>query len=212
MFSPLSAAPAIRFRFPAAADGRSPAAASSSNRRTPTRKRTGFRIPRPLRSGDGAWVADGWTAWERLPGEHRQDRWAETIAVCRAYHHALRHLHRPAFFDARDDVFSRADRIAWNEAPIDCRPPVRETLERLDALRRPLDLPCQVIHGDVTENSGYCPDRWLAVRASSSPDINTSIPRRIVSARKSGGRRAIPLAHPAIARVYLRWCSAGIVL
>lgn len=126
-------------------------------------EQSGFRVPRPLQSRDEAWTVDGWAASERLTCEHRQDRWPKTIAVCRALHHALRHVPRPAFLDARNDVFSRADRIAWNDAPVACRPEVATVLDRLVALRQPLDLPCQVVHGDVAENVLFRPDAPPAV-------------------------------------------------
>ena len=66
-------------------------------------------------------------------------------------HRALAGLPRPAFLDARDDVWARADRAAWGEpdAGGQAAPP---EVERLLAARRPLALPSQIVHGDLSGN------------------------------------------------------------
>lgn len=125
--------------------------------------RTEFRVPQPVRATTGEWVVDGWLAWTFIEGSHRHDRWGATIAACRAFHHALSGIPKPAFIDGRDDPFARADRIAWGEADADCHPRIQAVLERLIALREPVDLPSQVIHGDVTENVLFAPNLPPAV-------------------------------------------------
>ncbi len=58
----------------------------------------------------------------------------------------------------RNDPFSRADRIAWGEEAPDCHPQIMAVVNRLMALHQPVDLPDQLIHGDITENVLFAPD------------------------------------------------------
>lgn len=58
----------------------------------------GFRIPRPVKSRYGAYVARGWTAWECVKGEPAMGgRWREKLAVCDAFHKALDGVPRPLY-------------------------------------------------------------------------------------------------------------------
>ena len=66
-------------------------------------------------------------------------------------HRGLAGLPRPAFLDARDDVWARADRAAWGESGAGDRTALPE-VERLLAARRPLALPSQIVHGDLSGN------------------------------------------------------------
>ena len=112
----------------------------------------GFRIARPLPARDGAWIVHGWWAQQRLDGEPAPGRWAEIIAAARAFHAATRRLARPAFLAAKTDRWAIADRAAWQEAPLVSSPQSQAALSRLTALLRPIDLPNQLIHGDLAGN------------------------------------------------------------
>ncbi len=115
----------------------------------------GFRTPRPIMSRDGRWVVDGWTAFERVDGEHllRGGPWAEAIQVCGRFHSALARLPMPAFIEGRTDRFAEADRLAWDEgtAALPSKP-LTEMISRLRSMSRPIALQQQVIHGDVAGN------------------------------------------------------------
>ncbi|MGH2633093.1 MAG: TIGR02569 family protein [Tepidiformaceae bacterium] len=115
----------------------------------------GFRVPRPRRAVDGQWLAAGWAAWQFIEGEHagrNGGRWLETIAACETFHNALARIRRPAFLNRRTDAWSRADRMAWGESPLDVLPECESLVRRLTALLQPLELPAQVVHGDFTAN------------------------------------------------------------
>jgi uncharacterized protein (TIGR02569 family) len=111
----------------------------------------GLRVAAPLASRAGELVVDGWTAWPYLAGAHLP-RWAEILAVGERLHRTLSGVERPtAMLDARDDVWARADRIAWGEqSPGDFRA-VPEVAHLL-ALRAEVDAPSQLIHGDLSGN------------------------------------------------------------
>lgn len=109
----------------------------------------GVRLAAAVRATDGRWVVDGWSAQEEVAGEHPDEsRWPDVFETCRRFHRAVRDLPRPAFLDARTDPWSIGDRAAWEE----CAPPDHPLIDALVRARRPLDLPSQFVHGDMTEN------------------------------------------------------------
>jgi uncharacterized protein (TIGR02569 family) len=117
----------------------------------PTVRASDFRLSFPQRAVDGELAVHGWTAWSYLPGEHRAGRWAEVIDVGDRFHRALAGLARPAFIAARTDPWAIGDRVAWGEAPIDSYRDVPH-VARLAALRQPVEVGSQLIHGDLTGN------------------------------------------------------------
>jgi uncharacterized protein (TIGR02569 family) len=110
----------------------------------------GFRLPLPVPTTNRRWVFDGWCAQPLLQGVHPEDgRWLDVLCVGDRFHRAAAGLERPAFIDERTDPWSIGDRVAWEEAePLVAHP----LLDRLLDARRLVDLPEQVIHGDLTEN------------------------------------------------------------
>jgi uncharacterized protein (TIGR02569 family) len=128
-------------------------------------KEDGFRVPRPIQSSHGSWVVNGWTAFERVAGEHRLwgGPWPEAVDVCGRFHAALRHLARPDCLRLRQDRFARADRSAWSNSQIDLPSPVAETIARLRTMSRSIELPAQIVHGDLAGNLLYADDLPPAV-------------------------------------------------
>lgn len=113
----------------------------------------GFRTPRPIPTGSGAWVAAGWEAWQWVPGEADECRVSDVLAAGAAFHEAIAHLDRPSFIDTKDNPWARADRIAWEEEV----PPADPTLDVLTERLRPVRSPSQVIHGDLLGNVLFAP-------------------------------------------------------
>lgn len=123
----------------------------------------GFRVARPLRARDGAWVVDGWCAHSRVEGKSGPEgRWDELLAAARAFHAALLDETRPGFLAHRRHRRHRwavADRVAWREEPAD---PVREVEPLLNDLlaelppNGPLAVP-RLIHGDLSGNVLFAP-------------------------------------------------------
>ena len=128
----------------------------------------GMRIARPIRATDGRYVVSGWRADTYVAGspEPRHD---EVLAVAERLHAATAKLERPRFLlqppapPFNDvDVFTAADRAAWEEVPLrsaraaGMAEPQSEDGQRslaevktLAGLRKPVDLPSQVVHGDL---------------------------------------------------------------
>mgnify|MGYP001032064363 CR=1 FL=1 len=128
----------------------------------------GMRIARPIRASDGRYVVSGWRADTYVAGspEPRHD---EVVAVADRLHEALSKVERPRFLLQPPappftdvDVFVAADRAAWEEVPLrtaraaGIAQPTSEdgqqslsVLTTLAQLRRPVQLPSQVVHGDL---------------------------------------------------------------
>jgi uncharacterized protein (TIGR02569 family) len=125
----------------------------------------GFRLARPVASASGHFVVEGWAAWSRLRGEHRlyNGPWPLVVALCARFHEALKAAPRPAFLDRRDDIFARADRIAWQELAVPLVPEIQALVEQLGANMRPTQQPSQLIHGDFAGNVLFADDCEPAV-------------------------------------------------
>ncbi|WP_335991167.1 phosphotransferase [Glycomyces sp. MUSA5-2] len=111
-----------------------------------------FRVPRPVRSDSGSWTVDGWEASELLAGSTDPKRWSEAVQIGEKFHAAIADLPRPEFLSSRDDWWSRADRDSWN---LDIALPAE--VDDLAAARAPIEVPHQLVHGDLLGNILYEP-------------------------------------------------------
>ncbi len=123
-----------------------------------------FRTPRPVATADGGWRSGGWEAWEYLDARADPSRIEDVLDAGRAFHRAIALLERPSFLDdsaseRSGNAWSRADRMAWGELPL----PADPTLDRLARAFRPVDLPSQLVHGDLLGNVLFAPGAPPAV-------------------------------------------------
>jgi uncharacterized protein (TIGR02569 family) len=126
----------------------------------------GFRVAAPVRTRDGSWVVEGWSATRWVEGADPDysevSSWQRILTAGRAFHRAVRHLERPGFLDARQDWWARADRAVWGERDITFRPEFAGLAERLRGALAPLG-PAQLVHGDLTRNVLFAPGAAPAV-------------------------------------------------
>lgn len=128
----------------------------------------GLRLARPVRSTDGRYVVAGWRADTFVAGvpEARHD---EVISVGVRLHEATATLERPRFLTQNPvppwtevDVFTVADRAAWEDRPLQALPlgapqlpesedrrQAVELLAQMAGLRRATESPSQLVHGDL---------------------------------------------------------------
>ena len=128
----------------------------------------GIRLARPVRSTDGRFVVAGWRADTFVAGtpEPRHD---EVVSVAVRLHEATASLERPRFLTQAPvppwtevDVFTAADRAAWEDRPFHSLPPGAprppasadgdrsvDLLEQLATLRKPIKSNSQLVHGDL---------------------------------------------------------------
>jgi len=117
----------------------------------------GFRIARPVRAAGDAWVIDGWTASEFIPGlAPAAPDWDQVFAAGRRFADATEALGPTAsdaeVLAARGHRWARADRCAWGEEDIDLAGVAGSVLF---SLRDLTDAPTgerRIIHADLTGN------------------------------------------------------------
>jgi len=113
----------------------------------------GFRVAPPIQSIDGLFVVDGWAAHQFVEGSTcRGTQFEERFNASRSFHASLAGLACPSFFELRTHPWAVADRVTWG---LDLWEPHRRValvLESLRSLSVPIDLPWQVVHGDISGN------------------------------------------------------------
>ncbi|WP_406089043.1 aminoglycoside phosphotransferase [Streptomyces sp. NBC_01013] len=126
--------------------------------------RKGFRVPRFLRSARGGHVVEGWAATRFLTGEPGPaGRWDSLLAAGRAFHEALRNVPRPDRLDVHQHPWALADRVAWGETTVEVPASIAQLVTGLQALREPVDVRAQLIHGDLTGNVLFAPGHAPAI-------------------------------------------------
>jgi uncharacterized protein (TIGR02569 family) len=156
----------------------------------PLTRSDGLRLSLPVRSRSGAFLVEGWTAFDYLPGRHEAGRWHAIADVAREFSALLTGVEHPSFIDARTDAWSTADRFAWGEhdlttaaaavtaaaAGIGTLTATATTtaseagpagpvphLAQLLAVRRPVGDASAIVHADLTGNVLFAADARPAV-------------------------------------------------
>jgi uncharacterized protein (TIGR02569 family) len=128
----------------------------------PTIAANGFRVAAPLRTQSGELIKGGWTAWPFLAGQHTT-RWADIVAVGTRFHDALASVPKPpSVLEATPTRWAQADRVAWEEQDAWAIPGVPDVGWLLDS-RRPIAMPDQLIHGDLSGNVLFADDQPPAI-------------------------------------------------
>jgi hypothetical protein len=115
-----------------------------------------FRLPRPVRSLQGTWLApSGWSAWTYVPGYPATAADAHmVIPAIEALHRALAVLPYPAFLGMKDTPYTRAEHAAWGNIPPDVDSDIAALVKPLVHRRHVLpNLPQQLIHIDLNDTN-----------------------------------------------------------
>lgn len=114
---------------------------------------TDFEVPTPLEAINGYCVFQGWTAFEFMAGEANPERrWKQLLDVSHAFHEALCRVKQPGFLPERTHPWAVADRVAWGEASMHVRYPLRDVYNAFVDLRKDISVMSQTIHGDLAGN------------------------------------------------------------
>jgi uncharacterized protein (TIGR02569 family) len=117
-------------------------------------QKNGFRIAKPIKAKNGKWIVNGWVAEHFLEGKHAtNDDLPKVIEAVVSYHKALEGIPLPEYRKKEQTMYDRADQWAWGEIPKDIDPKLLEVLSGLIELRKLVDLPSQLIHGDLNLNN-----------------------------------------------------------
>ena len=112
-----------------------------------------FRISRPVRTRQGAFVQDGWSASVFEPGSHVRGRWPEKLQVAVAFHSSLAAI-RTEPLTVADNPWSQAHDIVWQRSsvPVGIHLEIRTVVDSvLHALTR-AQLGNGVVHSDLCGN------------------------------------------------------------
>lgn len=119
-------------------------------------KEEGFRVSKPIPTVDGKWVTtDRWSAWTFLEGNHDyKSHIQKSISTILAFHKALKNMPKPEFLEKIDSPYIKADKYAWAQKPTSIRPELKEMINVLYEIRKPIEgLENQLIHGDLNPNN-----------------------------------------------------------
>ncbi|MBY9000684.1 MAG: hypothetical protein KGD64_07210 [Candidatus Heimdallarchaeota archaeon] len=110
---------------------------------------TKFRVQKYLKSKDGRYIEEGWVAYYFLPGNHVKGRLPEKRRALEAFHKELKDVPRPPhLIENRNDPWTMADRMVWDEIPLNCHKRILNAIQDLVKLRGPLRITNQLIQGD----------------------------------------------------------------
>lgn len=110
------------------------------------------RIQRSVKSIYGNWIENGYVAWSFLEGTTVEGRYSSKLHACDSFHYAVRDIPKPEFLDVRNDSWSLADRVAWQERRPHYDTEFMKLIAPLISQLVPLDLPSQLVHGDLYGN------------------------------------------------------------
>lgn len=113
----------------------------------------GYRISKPLKSISDKFVVEGYLANKYEPGEHDFTRIEDMIAVSNKLHADLRKLHTKSIPDF-NNPWAKAQSNLWrgNQLPQYWEYEVRKLCSNLIKDLKPLGLPYQLIHSDLSGN------------------------------------------------------------
>lgn len=162
----------------------------------------GFRVPRPVRSQAGDWVALGWTGYQWVPGAPADwsgvsPRWPELVAVSRALHAALAAVPVPSWFRTVENPWTIGDEVAWGERDPGsllgpAAGPLAGQVRQLLAVLRPVSLPGQLIHADLGGNVLFADGLPPAVIDFSPLERPAGLPLAVAAVDALMWRRARP--------------------
>ncbi len=111
-----------------------------------------IRFPRPVRALSGEWSCEGYVAWTFLDGGHASGAYEQKIRASRAYHSLLANIEKPAFLDREENSWAVAHTVALGFKPFNYETGFMDLYEQIQPHLLPLDIPTQIIHGDLSGN------------------------------------------------------------
>lgn len=121
------------------------------------------RFPRPIKSINGTWVHKGYMALSFVEGEHAKGHYAEKLSASIAFHKLLQGIPKPDFVGQGENSWSIGDLVAWNNREFNYDQEFMDLYNQIKPHLKPLDLPKQLIHGDLSGNFLVYPTLPVAI-------------------------------------------------
>lgn len=111
------------------------------------------RFARPIKSTYGTWEYKDYIAWSYLEGEHMDGKqYDKKVPASIEYHRLLKDVPKPKFLETAHNSWSTADLVAWDKLAFDYDTEFMELYDQIKPHLKKLDLPCQLVHGDISGN------------------------------------------------------------
>jgi len=111
-----------------------------------------LRFARPIKSINGTWVHQGYVAWSFLKGRHVKGQYDKKIAASLEFHKLLKNISKPDFLGTPTSSWSTADLVAWQKLDFNYDKEFMELYNQIKPHLKPLKLPSQLVHGDISGN------------------------------------------------------------
>lgn len=110
------------------------------------------RFPKPIKSIHGTWVCQGYIALSFLEGEHVRGHYDKKLSASIAFHKLLKGIPKPDFIGLGENSWSVGDLVAWDKLPFDYDQEFMDLYNQIKTNLKQLDLPEQLVHGDLSGN------------------------------------------------------------
>ena len=112
----------------------------------------GVRFAKPIKSIRGEWIYKGYVAWEYLEGSHQIGCYEDKIKASQKFHQLLKNVPYSKIFDTSSNSWSVANEVVWGKKHSEYGEEFNRLIDPVKLKLRPLNLPSQFIHGDLSGN------------------------------------------------------------
>lgn len=112
----------------------------------------GVRYAKPVKSANNDWVHEGYVAWTFLKGKHVRGQYSEKLSASIEFHKLLQGVPKPDFVGTQKSSWSTADLVAWQKLEFDYGQEFISFYNQIEPHLKSIELPSQLIHGDLSGN------------------------------------------------------------
>jgi hypothetical protein len=110
------------------------------------------RFPRPIKSIRGTWVHESYIALSFLEGEHVKGYYDKKLYASIAFHKLLKAIPKPDFVGLGNNSWSVGDLVAWDKLEFNYDQEFMDLYNQIKPHLKQLNLPEQLVHGDLSGN------------------------------------------------------------
>jgi hypothetical protein len=110
------------------------------------------RFPRPVNSMQQEFVHDGYVAWTFLKGEHMKGNYKEKLQASVEFHKFLKNVPNPGFIGTSQDSWATGDLASLEKLDFNYDKAFMDLYDQIKPHLKTMDLPSQLVHGDLTNN------------------------------------------------------------